>query len=141
MEDTKDGSPTKDAGNVMQTRRPKPKALSVPSLPSSVLEALRDVAAHDSRYLIESDSAPSAVLLSLKDYERLLQLDEADLRLQAQRRYRQLEAKATASWDDLTEEEIEDLTVYVGREINERVYQRFLQQKRESGTLSSDTDP
>ncbi|HEV2073776.1 MAG TPA: type II toxin-antitoxin system Phd/YefM family antitoxin [Thermomicrobiales bacterium] len=82
------------------------------------------------RVVVESHGKPKVAVVPVHDLERLEALDEREHREEALRRLRALEKKATDRNQELTEEDIEELSVQVGREINRRASEKQREMSR-----------
>jgi prevent-host-death family protein len=74
--------------------------------------------------IVESHGKPKVAVISYEEFERFKELREQQRREEAVRRIRALENKAADSSVPLTEDEIEKLSVSVGREINVAVAEK-----------------
>ena len=81
-------------------------------------DVMRTVAAADNAVIVESHGKPKAVVISIERFEKLRELEAQAERDAALRWLREFEASYDGRNDDLTEEQIEELAVRAGREIN-----------------------
>lgn len=72
----------------------------------------------DDAVVVESHGKPQAAVISFERFEKLQGLKKQVERDRAMRWLREFEAKYGGRNDDLTEEQIEEIAVRAGREIN-----------------------
>lgn len=71
------------------------------------------------RVIVESHGKPKVAVISVDDLERLEALDERELREEAVRQLRALQKRIGDRNANLTEEEIDNLSLRAGRDINQ----------------------
>lgn len=74
--------------------------------------------------IVESHGKPRAAVISFERFEKLRELEEKERRDTLLRRLDALESKYDGRNDDLTDEEVQEIAVTVGREINRAVAER-----------------
>jgi PHD/YefM family antitoxin component YafN of YafNO toxin-antitoxin module len=74
--------------------------------------------------VVESHGKPQPAVISFKRFQKLRELEKVEHREGVLRRLREIEARYDGRSDDLTEEQIEELAVRAGREINRVVAER-----------------
>lgn len=74
--------------------------------------------------VVESHGKPKAAVISFERFEKLRELEKQAERERALRWLREFEAAYDGRNDDLTEEQIEELAVRAGREINRAAAER-----------------
>jgi prevent-host-death family protein len=75
--------------------------------------------------VVESHGKPRVAVIPIEDLETFRRLQQAARREEALRTLREIEAAYDGRNDDLTEDEITDLAVRAGREINRAVGERL----------------
>jgi prevent-host-death family protein len=68
--------------------------------------------------IVESHGKPKAAVISFERFEKLRELEKKDQRDRAMQTLREIEARYDGRNDDLTKEQIDELAVRAGREIN-----------------------
>lgn len=86
----------------------------------------------DDAVIVESHGKPKVAVISYDRFEKLQELEEQARRAWALEQLRQLEEQFRDRNNDLTDEQIEELAVKVGREINQAVYERWLAESKAS---------
>lgn len=89
----------------------------------------------DDAVIVESHGKPKAAVISFERFEKLRELEKKEQRERALRTLREIEARYDGRNDDLSDEEIEELAVRAGREINREVAERH--RGRPGGTTDS----
>lgn len=74
--------------------------------------------------VVESHGKPTVAVISYHEFIEYQEHREHQRKAAELRRFRDLEAKASDTSQRLSEEEIEELSVYIGREINQKVAER-----------------
>lgn len=86
---------------------------------------IQSVSEDGDRVVVESHGKAKVAVVSVKDLERLEALEQRERREEALTQLRALEERIGDRNADLTGEEVEEIAIRVGREINERVNQRY----------------
>lgn len=86
----------------------------------------------DDAVVVESHGKPQAAVISFARFEKLRELEKEERREQALLRLREIEARYDGRNDDLTEEQIEEIAVRAGREINRAVAERHRARLKQS---------
>lgn len=113
----------------MQTRYRDPGTTSAITSLDQWKAALELIRTSGGGVEIESDNV---VLIPTEEFWRLVAIDEKEMREAAARHYRELEEIASDPDYELTNQQIEDLSVYIGREINAAVAERFFAERAQS---------
>jgi|GEM_PF-3354821 len=74
--------------------------------------------------VVESHGKPTVAVISYEEFVEFRKHREQQRKAEELRRFRDLEEKASDTSRRLSEEEIEELSVYIGREINQKVAER-----------------
>lgn len=82
--------------------------------------------------VVESHGKPRAAVISIERLEKLHELETKERREVAVRKLREIEARYDGRNDDLTEEQVEEIAVREGREINRAVAERLRARSRQS---------
>lgn len=93
----------------------------------SMMDAVDD----GERVVVESHGKPKVAVVSYEDLQRLEDLDDRERRDDAVRRLAALKAKASNPDNELTDQEIEELSIAVGRDIKRRAAEK---QRERAGT-------
>lgn len=99
----------------------------------SMMNAVRNP---DDAVIVESHGKPRVAVISYDRFEKLRDLEDQARRASALEQLRQLEERMGDRNSDLTDEQVEELSVRAGREINQAAYERWL-----AGSKSSHPDP
>jgi len=78
----------------------------------------------DNAVIVESHGTPLVAVISFGRFEKLREFEKREQRERALRTLKEIEARYDGRNDDLTEEEIEELAVRAGREINRAAAER-----------------
>lgn len=89
----------------------------------SVMGAVNDP---DDAVIVQSHGKPKVAVISYDRFEKLQELEDKARRAWALEQLRQLEQRIGARNSDLSAEQIEELAVATGREINRAAYERWL---------------
>jgi prevent-host-death family protein len=92
--------------------------------------AMMKAASSGEAVIVESHGKPRAVVISPEAFEELRQARERQRREEAMRLLREIEASYDGRNDDLTAEQVEELAVREGREINRALAKRLREQPR-----------
>jgi len=82
------------------------------------------VAEPNDAVIVESHGKPRAAVISFERFEKLRELEQKEKRERALRTLREIQTQYDGRNDDLTDEEIAELAVRAGREINRAVADR-----------------
>ena len=82
----------------------------------------------DDAVIVESHGKPKVAVISFERFEKLRELEEGERRARALHLLREIEARYGGRNDDLSEDEITEIAVRAGREINRAAAER--QRKR-----------
>lgn len=93
---------------------------------------MNGVSRPDDAVIVESHGKPKVAVISYDRFEKLQELEEQARRAWAMEQLRQLEERIDNRNSDLTDEQIEELAVRAGREINQAAYERWLQDSQSS---------
>lgn len=94
--------------------------------------AMMKAASEGEDVIVESHGKPKAVVISPEAFEELREARERHRREEAMRLLREIEASYDGRNDDLTEDEIEEIAVRAGREINRAVAERLIERSRQA---------
>lgn len=78
----------------------------------------------DGVVIVESHGKPKAAVISIERFEKLRELEQQEKRAKGLEQLRRIQESYDGRNDDLSEEEINDLAVRAGREINRAVAER-----------------
>jgi prevent-host-death family protein len=92
--------------------------------------AMMKAASEGEAVIVESHGQPKAVVISPEAFEELRQARERQRREEAMRLLQEIEASYDGRNDDLTEEQVEEIAVRAGREINRSVAERLIERSR-----------
>lgn len=85
---------------------------------------MSDVSSPDDAVIVESHGKPKVAVISYGRFEKMLELEEKARRAWALEQLRELEERIGDRNRDLTDEQMEELAVRAGREINMAAYER-----------------
>ncbi len=85
---------------------------------------MRTVDVPDDAIIVESHGKPRAAVISFERFQKLREFEKREQRERALRTLKEIEVRYDGRNDDLTEEEIEELAVRAGREINRAAAER-----------------
>jgi len=80
----------------------------------------------DDAVIVESHGKPKVAVISYDRFEKLQELEQQARRAWALEQLRELEERIGDRNRDLTDEQIEELAVRAGREINQELYEQWL---------------
>jgi len=80
----------------------------------------------DDAVIVESHGKPKVAVISYDRFEKLQELEQQARRAWALEQLRELEQRIGDRNRDLTDEQIEELAVRAGREINQELYEQWL---------------
>jgi prevent-host-death family protein len=86
----------------------------------------------ESAIIVESHGKPKAAVISIERFQKLRELEQKEKRAKALEALREIEANYDGRNDHLTEEQINDIAVEIGREINRAAAERHRQRVAEA---------
>ena len=109
----------------MRPQRPEIKTISSNEAKQRWGSVINAVVKDGNEVVVESHGKPTVAVISYDEFIEYRAARDRKHREEALARLRAMEKRQVERNSDLTEEEIERIALEVGREINERVYQRY----------------
>ncbi len=114
-----------------QPAKPMPRTVSVDDMKHN-WDALVEAVTEGEDVIVESHGKPKAVVISPEAFEELRQARERQRREKALQLLHEIEASYDGRNDDLSDEQIDEIAVRAGRDINRAVAERLTERSREA---------